>query len=211
MIDVKKQLKEEYLQSEKPILINVSKTNYLAVRGTGNPNDENGEYMASIGYLYGIIYTIKMSYKTNYKIKDFDQFVAPPLEGFWWQEGIDGVDYLNKSKFSFISIIRLPSFVTKEVFEWAKVEAEKKKKTDFSKVEYLEYEEGLCVQCMHKGSFDDEPKTIERMHKFMSDNGYLLDISDQRYHHEIYLSDARKVQKDKLKTIIRHPIKKNIK
>ena len=157
--------------------------------------------------LYGIAFTIKMSYKGNYKIDGYFDYVVPPLEGFWWQNGVDGVDYAHKENFEWISLIRLPGFVTQKDFEWAIAEATKKKKTDFSKVEFLTYNEGLCVQCMHVGSYDDEPATVAAMHEYAINNGYELDITDTRYHHEIYLSDARKVAPEKLKTVIRHPIK----
>lgn len=139
----------------------------------------------------------------------FFDYVVPPLEGFWWQDGLTGsIDYDNKDAMHFISIIRLPDFVTKEDFKWAIEEATKKKKQDFSRVEFLTYEEGLCVQCMHIGSYNDEPATVNAMHEYMKENGYELDITDERYHHEIYLSDPRKCDNNKLKTVIRHPIKK---
>ena len=205
--DFKKEYKELYMPKNKPSIIKVPKMNYIAVRGKGNPNDENGDYQNTIALLYGIAYTLKMSYKTNYKIDGFFEYVVPPLEGFWWQNGINGVDYSKKDKFSFISIIRLPDFVTKKDFNWAIKEATIKKELDFSRVEFLAYNEGLCVQCMHNGSYDDEPKTVELMHKYMEEEGYKLDITDNRYHHEIYLSDPRKCEISKLKTVIRHPIK----
>ncbi|MBQ4253901.1 MAG: GyrI-like domain-containing protein, partial [Erysipelotrichaceae bacterium] len=163
---------------------------------------------ASIPLLYGIAYTIKMSYKGSHKIEGFFEYVVPPLEGFWWQSGVKGIDYGHKEQFEFISLIRLPDFVTEEDFRWAVREASVKKKTDFSKVEFFTYDEGLCVQCMHLGSYDDEPATVERMHAYMDQQGYQLDITDERYHHEIYLSDPRKTEASKLKTVIRHPIKK---
>ena len=207
--DYKKEYKEFYMPASTPNIVEVPKMNYLAVRGKGNPNDENGEYKESIGLLYSIAFTIKMSYKTSYKIKGYFEYVVPPLEGFWWQEGKNGyIDYSSKETFNFISLIRLPDFVTKEDFAWAIEEATKKKKTDFSKVEFLTYDEGLCVQCMHIGSYDEEPHTIELMHKYIEENGYKLDISEYRYHHEIYLSDPRKVDSTRLKTVIRHPITK---
>ncbi|HPF82558.1 MAG TPA: GyrI-like domain-containing protein [Bacilli bacterium] len=206
--DYKKEYKEFYMPKNKPSIVKVPKMNYIAVRGKGNPNDEDGDYKNSIGLLYAIAFTIKMSYKGDHKIDGYFQYVVPPLEGFWWQDGIDGMDYDKKDKFSFYSIIRLPDFVTKEEFDWAINEATKKKKQDFSKVEYLTYDEGLCVQCMHLGPFDNEPATVELMHQYMEDNGYELDITDKRYHHEIYLSDPRKCKEDNLKTVIRHPIKK---
>ena len=192
----------------KPEIVTVPKMNYIAVRGKGNPNEEDGEYKKSIELLYGIAYTIKMSKKGDHKIEGYFDYVVPPLEGFWWQENVDGIDYSHKENFQWISVIRLPDFVTKTDFEWAIEEATRKKKIDFSKVEFLEIEEGLCVQCMHSGSYDDEPATVAAMDKFIADNGYENDISDTRRHHEIYLSDARKVTPEKLKTVIRHPIKK---
>ena len=192
----------------KPEIVTVPKMNYIAVRGSGNPNEEGGDYKKSIELLYGIAYTIKMSKKGDHKIEGYFDYVVPPLEGFWWQDGVDGIDYSHKENFQWISVIRLPDFVTKADFEWAIEEATRKKKMDFSKVEFLEIEEGLCVQCMHSGSYDDEPATVAAMDKFIADNGYENDISDTRRHHEIYLSDARKVAPEKLKTVIRHPIKK---
>lgn len=205
--DYKKEYKEFYMPKNKPSIVDVPPMNYLAVRGKGNPNQENGEYAQSISALYSIAYTLKMSYKGEYKIEGYFEYVVPPLEGFWWLEGIKGMDYSQKDKFCFISLIRLPDFVTRKDFEWAVAEATKKKKQDFSKVEFLTYEEGLCVQCMHIGPFDNEPATVDMMHEYMSEQGYELDISDTRHHHEIYLSDPRKCDVSKLKTVIRHPIK----
>lgn len=207
--DYKKDKQYKDLNNPKinPSIITVPKANYIAVRGKGNPNIPDGEYVKSIGLLYGLAYTIKMSYKGEHQIKGYYEYVVPPLEGFWWEEGIDGMDYTKKEKFHFISIMRIPEFVTKEEFEWAKNEAQRKKNTDFSKVEFLEYDEGLCVQSLHYGPFDDEPKTVEKMHELVEKEGYVLDISDSRYHHEIYLSDPRKGDPSKQKTIIRHPIK----
>ncbi len=192
----------------KPSIVEVPKMNYIAVRGKGNPNEENGEYQNTIGLLYGIAFTIKMSYKGTHKIDGFFEYVVPPLEGFWWQENTKGMDYNRKEDLHFISLIRLPDFVTREDFNWAIEEAEKKKKQDFSKVEFLTYEEGICVQCMHIGSYDDEPVTVKAMHEYANLQGYELDITDTRYHHEIYLSDPRRCDVSKLKTVIRHPIKK---
>lgn len=205
--DFKKEYKELYKSKNKPMILIVPKMNYIAVRGKGNPNDENGEYKNAISILYAIAYTLKMSYKTNYKIDGFFEYVVPPLEGFWWQDGDNDIDYSNKSKFNWISVIRLPDFVTEENFKWA-VNIASKKKIDCSLAEFLTVDEGLCVQIMHVGSYDDEPKTIEIMESFLQENGYINDISVNRLHHEIYLSDPRKTNSDKLKTIIRHPIKK---
>ena len=206
--DFKKEYKEFYMPKDKPTIVTVPPMNYLAVRGHGDPNEEGGEYKEAIGLLYGIAFTIKMSKKGPRQIEGFFDYVVPPLEGFWWQEGIQGVDYAHKENFEWISVIRLPDFVTKADFDWAIEEAARKKKTDFSKVEFLQVDEGLCIQCMHIGSYDDEPATVELMHQFMTEQGYELDINDTRRHHEIYLSDARKVAPEKLRTVIRHPIRR---
>ena len=181
---------------------------FIAVRGKGDPNEEGGEYKAAMSLLYGIAFTIKMSKMGDHRIEGYFDYVVPPLEGFWWQEGVQGIDYSRKEEFHWISLIRLPDFVTREEFDWAVAEATRKKKTDFSKVEYLTYHEGLCVQCMHIGPFDNEPATIQAMRELAAKEGYEIDITDSRYHHEIYLSDARKVSPEKLKTVIRHPIRK---
>ncbi|MDR0833244.1 MAG: GyrI-like domain-containing protein [Candidatus Symbiothrix sp.] len=207
--DFKKEFKEFFMPPVNPVVVEIPEMNFIAVRGAGNPNAEDGEYSAALNLLYGIAYTLKMSYKGTYKIDGFFEYVVPPLEGFWWQSGIAGVDYSRKEQFQWISLIRLPDFVTKADFEWAVSEATKKKKLDFSKVDFLTYDEGLCVQCMHIGSYDDEPATISSMANFATENGYEIDITESRYHHEIYLSDPRKTETAKLKTVIRHPIKKN--
>jgi len=206
--DFKKEYKEFYMPKNKPEIVNIPKANYIAVRGKGNPNIEGGEYQKAISILYAIAYTLKMSYKTDYKIEGYFEYVVPPLEGFWWQDDVEGADYGNKSTFNWISLIRLPYFITKENFEWAKDTAYKKKKIDCKGAEYLSVTEGLCVQIMHIGSFDDEPLTVEIMNTYIKENGYVNDINNDRLHHEIYMSDARKVPKEKWKTIIRHPIRK---
>lgn len=195
------------MPAKKQTIVEIPEMKYIAVKGKGNPNDEDGEYKQAIGLLYGIAYTIKMSYKGNHKIDGYFEYVVPPLEGFWWQTDNHGIDYTQKDKFNWISVIRLPDFVSKKDFEWAIEEATKKKKSDFSKVLFLTYNEGLCVQCMHIGSYDDEQKLFRTMEEFAIANGYEIDITPQRYHHEIYLSDPRKANITKLKTVIRHPIK----
>ncbi len=207
--DCKKEYKEFYLPKNKPAIVEIPKMNYIAVRGKGNPNEQDGEYQKSISLLYSIAFTIKMSYKGAHKIDGYFQYVVPPLEGFWWQDGAaGGIDYTKKEKFNFVSLIRLPDFVTKEEFDWAISEATKKKKSDFSRVEYFTYDEGLCVQCMHLGAYDDEPQTVGLMHDFVAERGYAVDVSDTRYHHEIYLSDPRRCAVENLKTVIRLPVKK---
>ena len=207
--DFKKEYKEFYLPKNSPQIVNVPKANYIAIRGQGNPNEEGGAYKQAIGILYAVAYTLKMSYKTDYKIAGFYEYVVPPLEGFWWQDGICGVDYSKKATFNWISVIRLPDFITKKDFDWAVKTASEKKKIDCSKAEFLTIEEGLCVQIMHIGSFDDEPATVTLMDKYLEENGYEKDFSDTRLHHEIYLSDPRKTTPDRQKTVIRHPIKKD--
>ena len=206
--DFKKEYKEFYMPKGKPEIVMVPKANYIAVRGKGNPNDEGGAYQQVVGILYAVAYTLKMSYKTDYRIEGFFDYVVPPLEGFWWQDGVDGIDYSDKSTFNWISVIRLPDFVTQKDFDWATGEAEKKKHLDCSKAEFLTIDEGLCVQIMHIGPFDDEPATVNMMNAYLLENGYENDFSGSRLHHEIYLSDARKVAPEKWKTVIRHPIKR---
>ncbi len=208
--DYKKEYKEFYMPPTKPSIVRVPKMNFIAVRGKGDPNDEAGEYKVAVGLLYAIAYTLKMSYKGEYQIEGYFEYVVPPLEGFWWQEHVKGVDYLNKDTFNWISMIRVPDFIAEADFKWAVEEATKKKKLDFSKVEFWSYEEGLCVQCMHIGAFDDEPATVRAMEQFALSQGYVIDLSDTRRHHEIYLSDPRKVDVSKLKTVIRHPIKESL-
>lgn len=208
--DFKKEFKEFYQPKTKPSIITIPKMNYLAVRGTGDPNQEDSAYKESIELLYGVAYTLKMSHKTDYKIEGFFDYVVPPLEGFWWQEDREGVDYGHKEQFSFVSVIRLPDFISKDNVDWAISQASKKKKRDFSKVEFFTYDEGLCIQCMHVGPYNDEPKTVEAMHQFMEEEGYVLDITLERMHHEIYLGDVRKTAAEKLKTVLRHPIKKSV-
>lgn len=206
--DYKKEYKEFYMPKSKPDIVQVPHMNYIAVRGKGDPNEEGGEYKASIGLLYAIAFTIKMSKLGDHRIEGYFDYVVPPLEGFWWQDGTIGIDYTHKEKMNFISLIRLPDFVTRDEFEWAVAEATEKKKTDFSKVEFLSYDEGLCVQCMHIGSYDDEPATVELMRELAFEEGYVIDIGGSRYHHEIYLSDPRRCAPEKLKTVIRLPIKR---
>ena len=205
--DFKKEYKEYYMPKANPEIVTIPRMNYIAVWGSGDPNEEEGEYKQAIGLLYGIAFTIKMSKMGDHQMDGYFDFVVPPLEGFWWQEDTKGVDYLRKADFKWISVIRLPDFVTEEEFRWAVEEATKKKKQDFSKVEFFTLEEGLCVQCMHIGPYDEEPATVEKMHAFMEQEGYELDFSDERRHHEIYLSDARKVAPERRKTVVRHPIK----
>ena len=205
--DFKKEYKEFYLPPAKPVVVTVPKASYIAVRGKGDPNEEGGAYQQAIGILYAVAYTLQMSYKTDHRIEGFYDYVVPPLEGFWWQEGIDGIDYSDKSTFCWISVIRLPDFITKADFDWAVQAASKKKKIDCSKAEFLTVDEGLCVQIMHIGPYDDEPASVALMDQYLAENGYMNDLSDTRLHHEIYLSDARKVAPENWKTVIRHPIK----
>jgi Uncharacterized conserved protein len=206
--DFKKEYKEFYMPKNKPEIVMVPAANYIAVKGKGSPNQEGGSYQQSIGILYAVAYTIKMSDKGSHKIEGFFEYVVPPLEGFWWQDNVEGIDYGNKGTFNWISVIRLPDFVTKDDFSWAAAEAAKKKKLDCSLAELLTITEGLCVQIMHIGPFDDEPATIAVMDGYLQETGYRDDRTDTRLHHEIYLSDVRKVEPSKWKTVIRHPIKK---
>ncbi len=224
--DLKKEYKEFYMPKNKPEIVKIPPMNYVAVRGKGNPNVECGDYQQAISILYAVAYTLKMSYKTDYKIEGFFEYVVPPLEGFWWQgeqhpvdaemrtdrtdrrENVKGIDYSNKDTFNWISVIRLPDFITEKDFAWAVQTATKKKKIDCSPAEFLTIDEGLCVQIMHQGSFDSEPATVALLEDYLKEQGYENNINEQRLHHEIYMSDARKVVPEKWKTVIRHPIKK---
>lgn len=207
--DFKKEYKEFYMPKNKPEIVTVPQANYIGVRGKGNPNEIDGAYQKAISILYAVAYTLKMSYKTEHKIEGFFEYVVPPLEGFWWQDNVDGIDYADKAAFNWISVIRLPEFITQKDFEWAVETASEKKKLDCSSAEFLTVDEGLCVQIMHIGAFDDEPQTVTLMDEYIAQNGYENDITESRLHHEIYLSDARKVAPEKWKTVIRHPIKRS--
>jgi len=206
--DFKKEYKEFYMPKNKPEIITVPKANYITVREVGDPNEEGGAYKTAIGVLYALAYTLKMSYKTDYKIEGFYQYVVPPLEGFWWQEGTEGIDYSDKSSFHWISVIRLPDFVTQKDFYWAVKTASEKKRLDCSSAKMITVDEGLCVQIMHLGAFDDELQTVALMDRYLEENGYTNDFESGRLHHEIYMSDARKIPAERWKTVIRHPIRK---
>ena len=206
--DFKKEYKEFYMPKNVPEIVTVPRTNYIAVGGMGDPNLEGGSYQRAVSILYAVAYTLKMSYKTDHRINGFFEYVVPPLEGFWWQEGINGVDYRDKSTFHWISVIRLPEFVTKKDFEWAVETAEHKKKLDCSPAEFLTMEEGLCIRIMHTGPFDNEPAAVALMDQYLAENGYVSDMNEVRFHHEIYLSDVRKTAPEKWKTVIRHPVRK---
>lgn len=206
--DFKKEYKVFYMPKNKPEIVTVPRMNYIAVRGQGDPNEAGGAYQQALGVLYAVAYTLKMSYKGEHRIEGFFEYVVPPLEGFWWQDGVQGVDYSDKSAFRWISAIRLPDFVTEADFAWAVEMATQKKKLDCSAAEFFTVEEGLCVQIMHLGAFDDEPASVAVMDRFLAENGYVNDLSWARLHHEIYLTDARKVSPEKWKTVIRHPIRK---
>lgn len=205
--DYKKEYKEFYLPPKQPQMVDIPEMNYAAVRGCGDPNEPDGAYKRALNILYGISFTVKMSYKGSHQIDGYFSYVVPPLEGLWWQEGTAGPDDAHKDRFQWISMIRLPDFVKEEDFNWAREEAARKKKSDFSKAEFFTYQEGTCVQCMHIGSYSQESETIRRMDHFAAEWGYTLDFSGTRFHHEIYLSDPRRTVEEKLRTVIRHPIR----
>ena len=206
--DFKKEYRDLYQPKTKPSIVEVPAMRFLAVEGSGDPNEEGGEYKRAIELLYGVAYTLKMSYKGGRDIDGFYQYVVPPLEGFWWQDGVEGVDYSDKASFSWIAVIRVPEFVGDADFVWAVEEATRKKGLDFSPVRLVEVDEGFCVQCMHLGTYDSEPATVDAMHAFAEEQGYAPDFTDVRRHHEIYLSDPRKADPAKMKTVVRHPIRK---
>lgn len=206
--DYKKEYKEFYLPPKTPGIVTIPGMNFLAVRGQGDPNEEGGAYKQAIGMLYAVAFTIKMSKMGKRKPEGYFDYVVPPLEGLWWQDGIHGVDYTRKKDFQWISLIRLPEFVTKEAFKWAIQEATEKKQQDFSAVEFFSWEEGLCVQCMHIGPYDDEPTTVDAMKQYATAQGYAADFGENRFHHEIYLSDTRRCKPERLKTVIRQPVRR---
>ena len=206
--DFKKEFKEFYMPGDRPEIVTVPRMNYIAVRGEGDPNEEGGAYKAAVGVLYALAYTLKMSYKSDYRIEGFFEYVVPPLEGFWRQEGVEGIDYGNKAAFQWISVIRLPDFVTEKDLDWAKESCLRKKKLDCSAAEFLPLDEGLCVQMLHVGPYDEEPASVARLDEYLREQGCENDFSDGRLHHEIYLSDPRKVPPAKWRTVIRHPIRR---
>ena len=205
--DYKKEYKAFYLPPRTPGIVTVPAMNFLAVRGQGDPNQEGGAYKRALELLYAVAFTIKMSKLGSHAIEGYFDYVVPPLEGLWWQEGRTGLDLRPKEALSWISLLRLPEFVTKEVFDWAIREAMEKKRQDFSPVEFFPWEEGLCVQCMHIGPYDDEPATVSAMDAYAQAQGYTADFGEGRFHHEIYLSDVRRCKPERLKTVIRHPIR----
>lgn len=207
-IDFKKVYKQFYMPKKIPTIIDVPTFNYIAIEGKGNPNEQDGEYQEALQLLYAIVFTIKMSKMGEHKLDDYYEYVMPPLEGLWWMPGKESIDYQNKQDFHFVSMIAQPDFVDEEVFVWACEEVEKKKGLDTSKAKFISMNEGCCVTCMHLGSYDDEPATLDQMHKFADEMGYEFDLSDERKHHEIYLSDPRKGNPEKLKTVIRVPIRR---
>ena len=206
--DYKKEYKEYYLPKNKPVLVSIPTMNYIAINGHGDPNDEKGEYKDALSLLYSIAFTLKMSYKTDYHIEGYFSYVVPPLEGLWWQNNSNTIDYQHKEDFNWISMIRLPDFITKKDVDWAITTANAKKQKSHSQVYFFKLEEGLCVQCMHRGSFDDEPATLELIHSYIDNNDLLTDISETRRHHEIYLSDPRKCKAENIKTVLRIPVRK---
>lgn len=210
--DYKKQYKNLYLPKSKPTLIEVPTMNFIMVDGKGNPNQAGGEYQSAVELLYGLAYTIKMSKMKGHEPSGYFEYVVPPLEGLWWLNDND-INFTEKDKFCWTSMLRQPEFVNKEVFQWACDELKiKKPKIDISKA-YLEtFTEGLCVQIMHLGAYDEEPKSIAEIDAFIKEQHLKSAISSLnpngkiRRHHEIYLSDPRKTKPEKMKTVLRHPV-----
>lgn len=204
--DYKKEYKEFYMPKAVPAVVEIPAMNYIAVKGSGNPNEEDGEYRHALELLYPVAYTLKMSYKTDYRMEGFFEYVVPPLEGLWWTDKDGACGFTDKSDFRWIAMIRIPDFVKREDVEWAKNEAGRKKGLDCSAIEFMTVEEGLCAQIMHTGPYDNEPETLGIVDEYLDANGYIKDISGSRRHHEIYLSDPRKSLPDKLRTVLRIPI-----
>lgn len=205
--DYKKEYKEFYLPPRTPGIVEIPAMNFIAVRGQGDPNEPDGPYQDALRTLYAVAYTLKMSSRGGRAIPGYFPYVVPPLEGLWRQAGGGAIDYARKADFQWTAMIRLPDFVTEEDFAWALREAREKKGLDLSPAVFLPYREGLCVQCMHLGPYDSEPATIAVMDAFALDQGYVTDLAGERLHHEIYLSDPRRTAPEKLRTVVRHPIR----
>lgn len=206
--DYKKEYRAFYQPPKVPEIIDVPEMQFVCVSGTGDPNEEGGAYQQALGVLYAVSYTLKMSPRAGHLMDGFFDYVVPPLEGFWQQDGVSGVDYGRKADFRWLSVIRVPDFVTAEDFRWAVETASEKKKLDCSRAELRTVREGLCVQMMHIGAYDNEPASVAQMDAFLRENGYENDFTAERLHHEIYLSDLRKTAAEKRKTVIRHPVRK---
>ncbi len=209
-LDYKKQFKQLYQPKLVPSVVDVPQMKFIAIDGKGNPNDENGEYQSAVQTLYALSYAIKTMPKSGNTPSDYLEYVVPPLEGLWWLTDSDEFDYGSKSKFCWTSMIRQPEFVTEEVFRTScEITAKKKQHLELGGARLVTVTEGLCVQCMHIGSFDDEPATLEKIKAFITEHGLQRDLSDTRRHHEIYLSDPRKVDAQKMKTVLRYPVINN--
>ncbi len=206
--DFKKEYKDLYMPKASPVIIDVPEMNYISVCGSGNPNDPAGEYQKALVMLYAVAYTLKMSYKTDYKIEGFFEYVVPPLESLWWTDNKDSDNFTDKSAFQWIALIRVPDFVNNEDVEWAKKEVLRKKDIDCSLLNFMSICEGVCAQIMHIGPYDEEPTSLAAIESFLHSNGFVKDINEKRRHHEIYLSDPRKCRPDKMKTVLRLPIVK---
>lgn len=207
-LDYKKEFKGLYMPKATPTIVEVPEMKFIAVNGCGNPNEPDGEYRQALGILYPVAYALKMSYKTDYRIEGFFEYVVPPLEGLWWTDNTITNDFTDKSAFRWIAMIRLPDFVEEVDVEWAKREVLCKKGLDCSSLYYMSFEEGLCSQIMHTGSYDTEPMSLNAIDRYIESNGYIKNITSSRRHHEIYLSDPRKCTPEKLKTVLRIPIAK---
>lgn len=205
--DVKKELKSLYVPGRCPGVIDVPRMRFAAVDGSGDPNEPDGEYKSALGKLYSVLYTIRMSPKSGLEFPGYETFVVPPLEGLWEQSGQPagaGIDYSRKHDLRWTAMILLPDFVDDAGFQTAVEAAAAKKGGDYSNVYVLDYDEGQCVQCMHAGPYDDEPRTLDMMRGFMAEHRLLPDL--MRRHHEIYLSDPNRTAPDRLRTVLRIPV-----
>ena len=206
--DFKKEYQSFYLPARTPQIVTLPAMRFLAMRGAGDPNLEDGSFKQAVSVLYAVAYTIKMSKLGDHRMEGFFDFVVPPLEGFWQQEGGGAFDPARKDALRWICVIRVPDFVTEAECAWAAEEAGRKKRLDCTGAELLTIEEGLCVQILHLGPFDSEPASIRLMEEYAAQQGFEPDFSGDRLHHEIYLTDARRVEPEKWKTVIRHPIRR---
>ena len=208
-IDYKKTEKHLYLP-KAPAIVQVPEMAFFAVDGAGDPNTSPA-YQQAMEILYGLSFTVKMSRMSGEEPAGYFDYVVPPLEGLWWTDdpGFDGKPPADKNDFRWTSLIRQPDFVTEDIFGWALERlAKKKPELDLSKARFLRWEEGLCAHLLHIGPYDEEPASIDKLSAFTETEGYSVDFSETRRHHEIYLGDPRRTAPEKLKTVIRHPVKK---
>ena len=209
-IDYKKTEKHLYLP-KAPAIVEVPEMAFFAVDGQGDPNTAPA-YREAIELLYGLSFTVKMSRMGGEAPEGWFDYVVPPLEGLWWTEdpAFDGRAPADKSGFFWTAMIRQPDFVNEAVFLWARERlARKKPELNLDRARFWRWEEGLCAHLLHTGPYDAEPASIDRLEAFVREQGYEQDFTGGRRHHEIYLGDPRRTAPEKLRTVLRHPVRRS--